>query len=115
MRGLCHGGSGDATRYVAAHAAEFERVVCIGGDGTLNETIAGLLQAQLNIPIGYIPAGTTNDYASSRDTSDVLQAARDAQAENRANWTSAALTGAILPIQPLAVLLRARRTARRNP
>lgn len=72
-------GSGDATRYVAAHAAEFERVVCIGGDGTLNETIAGLLQAQVNIPIGYIPAGTTNDYASSLGlSSDVLQAARDA-------------------------------------
>ena len=35
-------GSGDATRYVAAHAAEFERVVCIGGDGTAREIAEGL-------------------------------------------------------------------------
>lgn len=72
-------GAGDATRFVAECAEEFDRVVCIGGDGTLNETIAGLLQANVRIPIGYIPAGTTNDYAHSLSlSSDVLQAARDA-------------------------------------
>lgn len=71
--------SGDATEYVSAHAKEFERVVCVGGDGTLNETIAGVLQSGADIPIGYIPAGTTNDYASSIGlSSDVLQAAEDA-------------------------------------
>ncbi len=71
--------AGDAERYVAAHAAEFDRVVCAGGDGTLNETIAGLLSAGVDIPIGYIPSGTTNDYANSLGlSSDVLQAARDA-------------------------------------
>ena len=71
--------SGDATRFAAEHAAEFERVVCIGGDGTLNETVAGLLQAGLDLPIGYIPAGTTNDYANSLGLSgDVLEAAQDA-------------------------------------
>lgn len=71
--------SGDATRYVAEHAADFDRIVCIGGDGTLNETIAGVLQAGVDLPIGYIPAGTTNDYANSLSLSgDVLQAARDA-------------------------------------
>lgn len=71
--------SGDPTRYLAEHAGEFERVVCIGGDGTLNETIAGVLQSGVDLPIGYIPAGTTNDYANSIGlSSDVLQAARDA-------------------------------------
>ena len=71
--------SGDCTRFVAAHAREYERVVCIGGDGTLNETIAGVLQADAGIPVGYIPAGTTNDYASSLGLSqDVLKAAEDA-------------------------------------
>lgn len=70
---------GDATRYVAERAAQFERVVCIGGDGTLNETIAGLKQANVDLPIGYIPAGTTNDYANSLGLSpDVLKAAHDA-------------------------------------
>ena len=71
--------SGDPTRYLSEHAGEFERVVCIGGDGTLNETIAGVLQSGVDLPIGYIPAGTTNDYANSIGlSSDVLQAARDA-------------------------------------
>lgn len=71
--------AGDATRHVAAHAGEFDRIVCVGGDGTLNETIAGMLQAGARLPIGYIPAGTTNDYASSLGLSaDVLQAAQDA-------------------------------------
>ena len=71
--------SGDPTRYLAGHAGEFDRVVCIGGDGTLNETIAGVLQSGVDLPIGYIPAGTTNDYANSIGlSSDVLQAARDA-------------------------------------
>lgn len=71
--------TGDGTRYVAQYAREFDRVVCIGGDGTLNETIAGMMQAGVDLPIGYIPAGTTNDYASSLClSSDVLQAARDA-------------------------------------
>ena len=71
--------SGDPTCYLAEHAGEFERVVCIGGDGTLNETIAGVLQSGVDLPIGYIPAGTTNDYANSIGlSSDVLRAARDA-------------------------------------
>lgn len=71
--------AGDATQYVASCAAEFDRVVCVGGDGTLNETIAGMMQAGVNLPIGYIPAGTTNDYANSLHlSSEVLQAASDA-------------------------------------
>lgn len=70
---------GDAAEYVAAHAAGYDRVVCVGGDGTLNETIAGMLRSEAALPIGYIPAGTTNDYASSIGlSSDVLRAARDA-------------------------------------
>ena len=72
-------GPGDATEYISAHAGEFDRIVCIGGDGTLNETIAGLLKAGADIPIGYIPAGTTNDYANSLGlSSDLMEAAQDA-------------------------------------
>jgi len=71
--------AGDAARYVSAHACEFDRIVCIGGDGTLNETISGVLTSGADVPIGYIPAGTTNDYANSLSlSSDVLQAASDA-------------------------------------
>ena len=56
---------GDATRLSAERAGEFDLVVCCGGDGTLNETISGMLESGLRIPIGYIPAGSTNDFASS--------------------------------------------------
>ena len=70
---------GDATKIASGRGAEFDRVVCAGGDGTLNETISGILAAGAKPVVGYIPAGTTNDYANSLGLStDVLQAARDA-------------------------------------
>ena len=72
-------GPGDAMPYVRQNAHKFERVICIGGDGTLNETIAGLVESGESCPVGYIPAGTTNDYASSLGmSSDILTAAKDA-------------------------------------
>lgn len=54
---------GDATALVQEYGHRSELVVCVGGDGTLNETVSGLIQAGLKTPIGYIPAGTTNDIA----------------------------------------------------
>lgn len=56
---------GDATRTVVRQGAQMDMIVCCGGDGTLNETIAGLMEADLDIPVGYIPAGSTNDFAAS--------------------------------------------------
>ena len=71
-------GPGDATEVVQRHANNVDLVVCCGGDGTLNETICGMLRAQSNTPIGYIPAGSTNDFAASLKLStSVMQAARD--------------------------------------
>lgn len=52
-----------ATALVRDHAHEFDTVVCVGGDGTLAEVAAGMMQAQSRCPIGYIPLGTTNDVA----------------------------------------------------
>ena len=57
--------SGDATRIVIERGAEFDRIVCSGGDGTLNETVAGLMALKEKPALGYIPSGTTNDFASS--------------------------------------------------
>ena len=72
------GASGDATRYLTECGRDYDLVVCAGGDGTLNETIAGTLDAGMDCTLGYIPCGTTNDYASSIGLSgDVMQAARD--------------------------------------
>ena len=58
------GRRGDATEF-AARGGEFDRIVCCGGDGTLNETISGMLDAGVTIPLGYIPCGSTNDFAAS--------------------------------------------------
>lgn len=72
---------GDATRAAAERAVDFDRIVCIGGDGTLNEVIAGLHEVGQQTPIGYIPAGSTNDFANSLGLpKDLLDAARLAAA-----------------------------------
>lgn len=71
-------GPGDATGEVARLCNQVDLVVCCGGDGTFNETIAGLLQVGSNTPVGYIPAGSTNDFASSLHLpGDLLEAAKE--------------------------------------
>ena len=71
-------GPGDGTRIVRDRAKDYDLVVCAGGDGTLNETITGLMEAGADCPIGYIPCGSTNDFAATLKLSmDVVQAARD--------------------------------------
>lgn len=57
--------SGDATNIVRNNCDDKDLVVCCGGDGTLNETINGVMDLPRRIPIGYVPAGTTNDLAST--------------------------------------------------
>lgn len=72
------GGQGDATEVVRCTAPRVDLVVCSGGDGTFNETISGIIQSGADVPVGYIPAGSTNDFATSLQLStNVLQAARD--------------------------------------
>ena len=69
---------GDGTELTARFAGESDLVVCIGGDGTFNEVVTGAIQAGASAPIGYIPAGSTNDFASSLGLSkNVIQAAQD--------------------------------------
>ena len=71
-------GTGDAANFAEAHSAGMDLVVCCGGDGTLNETITGMLRAGTTAPIGYIPAGSTNDFAASLKLStNIMQAAQD--------------------------------------
>lgn len=71
-------GRGDATRLTAEYAGTADRIVCIGGDGTFNEVVTGALQSGLTPLLGYIPAGSTNDFAVSLGLSrNLLQAARD--------------------------------------
>jgi len=62
---------------VYEYAGRHDLVVCVGGDGTLSGVISGLLRANVQIPVGYIPAGTANDVATtlalSRDPSLAAQ------------------------------------------
>lgn len=55
----------DARRIVADRSREYDMVVCSGGDGTLDETVTGMIQSGFGTPIGYIPAGSTNDFGGS--------------------------------------------------
>ena len=57
----------DAFRKVRHMDDEYDMVVCSGGDGTLDETVAGMMsrEPERRRPVGYIPAGSTNDFANS--------------------------------------------------
>ena len=56
-----------ATEQVREHAADYARLVCLGGDGTLSQSISGLMQIppEQRPPLGYIPMGTANDVANT--------------------------------------------------
>lgn len=70
--------SGDCENMVLHYANAIDLVVCCGGDGTFNETVSGVLRSGVDIPVGYIPAGSTNDFANSLDLStNILRAAKD--------------------------------------
>ncbi len=49
----------------AASAAEYDAVVAVGGDGTLNEVVTGLTRLEQPPLLGYLPQGSTNDFAAS--------------------------------------------------
>jgi len=72
---LCSGGAsvhmymtkypGHAREIAGREAENYDIAACIGGDGTLGETIAGLMELENRPPVGYIPMGTTNDVATT--------------------------------------------------
>lgn len=55
----------DAYETVKARTEEFDLIACSGGDGTLDEVVTGMMESKRKCPIGYIPAGSTNDFANS--------------------------------------------------
>lgn len=55
----------DARLMIERHARNYDLVVCSGGDGTLDEAVSGMMESPVKVPIGYIPAGSTNDFAAS--------------------------------------------------
>lgn len=57
--------AGDATKAVQNRENVYDIIVCSGGDGTLDEVVSGVWKSKKRIPIGYVPAGSTNDFAMS--------------------------------------------------
>ena len=66
----------DALSKTISYEGDYDLVVCSGGDGTLDEVVTGMSKRDKQVPVGYIPAGTTNDFANSLHISkDMLEAA----------------------------------------
>lgn len=104
-------GPGDATQTVHDHGAQFDLIVCAGGDGTLNETITGLMTLEERPPLGYrrTEARTTSPRACiSRQTSSRPRSSPPTGRPRRS--TSASTTTGTLPTSPRSVRSRAHRT-----
>lgn len=56
---------GDAIEITKKYASEYDAIACCGGDGTYNEVVNGMMQSDADIPIIYLPCGSTNDFAVS--------------------------------------------------
>ena len=69
----------DAYRKIREFTEDYDLVVCSGGDGTIDEVVTGMMEREHKVPVGYIPTGTTNDFANSlKIPKDFLAAAHDA-------------------------------------
>lgn len=67
---------GEATELAARLGRDYDLVCCTGGDGTLNETISGIAREDIHVPVGYIPCGSTNDFAAFHGlATDITKAA----------------------------------------
>ena len=68
---------GNATEVAQKACDDHDMIVCCGGDGTLNEVISGMMKADKPLPLGYIPAGSTNDFARTMGLeTDLVKAAK---------------------------------------
>lgn len=66
----------DAQNMVENKAKDYDRIVVSGGDGTLDEAVSGMICSGAKVPLGYIPAGSTNDFANSlKIPKDMVKAA----------------------------------------
>lgn len=62
----------------------YDLIVCAGGDGTMDEVVSGVIESGCAVPIGYIPTGSTNDFASSLQIpKDILRSAQIAVSGRR--------------------------------
>ena len=72
------GRSGDASAFAAKYGENYDIIVCSGGDGTMNETVTGIIRGGINVPLGYMPSGSYNDFAEYQQLSkNIIRAAND--------------------------------------
>lgn len=69
---------GKTEKTICEECAKYGTVVAIGGDGTLNNVVNGIMQSGCDVPLGYIPLGSTNDFAKSLGLPKDLESACDA-------------------------------------
>lgn len=75
---------GDAKRLTQERDKDYELVVCSGGDGTLDEIVTGMIRSGFRTPIGYIPAGSTNDFAKSLKIPSTMKKAAELIVQGKA-------------------------------
>ncbi len=81
------GARGEAQELTARFGGDYGLIVCAGGDGTVNECLSGMAEAGLDRPFGYIPCGSTNDFALSHDIpTDILKAAEAVVGERQRSF-----------------------------
>lgn len=73
----CTQKKGDGYAFLRDLSESYDLAVCAGGDGTLNEVISAILDFDIRIPLGYIPFGSTNDFARSIGIPTNIKAAMD--------------------------------------
>lgn len=67
----------DATQVVANLSEQYDTIICCGGDGTLNEVISGMMLNKNKYTLGYIPAGTLNEWSTGLKISKTIKKAAE--------------------------------------
>lgn len=80
--------------YIAENVQNYDTVAACGGDGTLNECFNGVIKSGVRVPIGYIPLGSTNDFATSLNLPlDHIEAAKVVAAGKSVPYDVGSLNG----------------------
>ncbi len=79
-------GARDAEQFITQRTAIYDTIICLGGDGTLSETVNGMMRSEQKAKLLYLPTGTTNDFARglglSDNTASAIAAAIDGTSES---------------------------------